>query len=112
MGLLPEKRLLLLLCTERAEEAYFLRVASEVVGRLEIERKSAEERVVDDAGDGLGAKAALADFRVAVLVRGEAEDAVVEVDGPEPRKAYCPVELGEDTIEVVFDVIASVEDMA
>ena len=97
---------------EGLEEGYLAAIAVKVVGRLEVERKAPEPRIVDDAREGLLADLPLADAGVAVLVRGEGVERVVEVDGLESVEADHAVELVQDAVEVADDVVAAVPHVA
>ena len=61
-------------------------VARQVVGGLQAERQVLQGRVVHDPGQGLQTDAAFTDAGVAVLPGAAGVQAVVEVDGLQPRQ--------------------------
>ena len=68
--------------------------------------------MVDDPADGVQGQLTLSNAGVAVLVAAPVVHAVVQMHGLQPVQAHHPVKLREHPIQVVFDVIASVPDVA
>ena len=68
--------------------------------------------MIDDACKGIKADAAFADACVAILVTSQGIEAVVQMDGLQAGKADALVKAGEYAIEVVYDIVAAVPDMA
>ena len=68
--------------------------------------------MVDDSRQRFRAYLALAYLGVPVFMREEAVDAVIEMDGFEAREPYHAVKLREHAVEIAYDIVAAVIDMA
>ena len=92
-------------CAAAAQQGDFPGVAIVVIGGLQDEGKPAERRMADDPGKGLQADGSFADASMAILVAGSGIEADIQVDGPETGKADGLVKGGEDTVQIVHDII-------
>ena len=99
-------------CAAAAQQGDFPGVAIVVIGGLQDEGKPAERRMADDPGKGRQADGSFADAGMAILVAGSGIEAVIQVDGPETGKADGLVKGGEDTVQIVHDIITAIPYMA
>ena len=90
----------------------FLFIALVLVGRFENERPTLQKRVPHNVAERFRAYMALADFVVSVLMRIAAVHAVVEMYRVKLVKPDYAVKFGQNSVKVVFDVVAAVPCMA